>query len=220
MPRHLSEQEIEDFRAQLCRVAERLFAEEGFEAVTMRRLANELGCSSMTPYRYFENKDAILAAVRTQAFVRHGIRTEKLAAEHRDPVERLRAYARGYVAFARDEPYAYRIMFELSAKTELETLILDPATRNDVLRGWAPLVEVLTELIDRGLAEGDPITLAHLAWVMLHGLVTLELSNKFLIGRDLDQLIEPALDTFLRGIGAPPTSSESGDHHAPGITDD
>ena len=93
MPRALSEQEIQAFRADLCRVAERLFVEKGYDGVTMRALANELGCSPMTPYRYFENKEAILAAVRLDAFVRQGVRTEKAASEHRDPVDRLRALA-------------------------------------------------------------------------------------------------------------------------------
>ena len=220
MPRALSEQEIEAFRADLCRVAERLFAENGFDGVTMRALANELGCSPMTPYRYFENKEAILAAVRTEAFVRQGVRTEKAALEHRDPEDRLRAFAKTYVAFARDEPHAYRIMFSLSASTDLGDTLRNPDTRGDVLRGWTPLVSVMEELIDSGRAFGDPIDLAHLAWVMLHGLVTLELSNKFLLGRDLDQLIGPAVDTFLRGIGAPPNSSDPGVHHVQPREDD
>ena len=215
MPRTLSPEEVAEFRAELCRVAERLFAENGYEGVTMRALAGELGCSAMTPYRYFENKDEILAAVRTQAFLRHGLLTEKLASEHRDPVARLRAYARGYVQFAREEPNAYRIMFELAANTNLEAVILnDPEGRRNLLRGWQPLLAVVTELVETGRAEGDPLDLAHLAWVTLHGLVTLELSHKLLLGRSLDQLIDPALDTFLRGIGAPPNSSDSGVHHA------
>lgn len=210
MPRPLSQEEIEGFRADLCRVAERLFSERGFDGVTLRALAAELGCSPMTPYRYFENKEAILAAVRGAAFARHGVQSEKVALEHRDPVERFRALGRQYVAFARDEPHAYRIMFSLTAQTELHELIQNPETRDDVLRGWRPLVEVLAELVETGLAQGDPLELAHLAWVTLHGLVSLELSDRFLLGRDLDQLIEPAFDHFLRGIGAPPNSSESG----------
>ena len=43
----------------------------GLEAVTMRQLAAELGVSPMTPYRYFGDKDDILAAVRARAFDRH-----------------------------------------------------------------------------------------------------------------------------------------------------
>jgi AcrR family transcriptional regulator len=70
MPRVLSDTDVADFRDRLCEAAERLFAEKGPDAVTMRQLASELGVSPMTPYRYFKDKDDILAAVRTNGFTR------------------------------------------------------------------------------------------------------------------------------------------------------
>src|ERR1700756_5228072 len=70
MPRVLSETDVTDFRDRLCEVAERLFAEKGPDAVTMRQLATELGVSPMTPYRYFQDKEDILAAVRANGFNR------------------------------------------------------------------------------------------------------------------------------------------------------
>ncbi len=70
MPKTLSPGDIEAFRNRLCDIAEGLFAAHGPDGVTMRQLADAMGVSSMTPYRYFEDKDAILAAVRTRAFNR------------------------------------------------------------------------------------------------------------------------------------------------------
>ena len=70
MPRVLTETDVADFRERLCSAAERLFAERGPDAVTMRQLAAELGVSPMTPYRYFHDKDDILAAVRANGFNR------------------------------------------------------------------------------------------------------------------------------------------------------
>ncbi|HXQ45281.1 MAG TPA: helix-turn-helix domain-containing protein, partial [Caulobacteraceae bacterium] len=68
MPRSLSPSEIEGFRSRLIAVAERLFAEHGPAAVSMRQLAEALHVSVMTPYRYFKDKDDILAAVRANGF--------------------------------------------------------------------------------------------------------------------------------------------------------
>src|SRR5262250_3772801 len=70
MPKNLSAAEVDAFRARLCAVAQHQFAASGRDGVSMRQLADALGCSPMTPYRYFRNKDAILAAVRTAAFDR------------------------------------------------------------------------------------------------------------------------------------------------------
>ena len=70
MPRYLTEQDIADFRAELCKVATERFARFGYEGVTMRQLAEALGCSPKTPYRYFKDKADILATVRAQAFAK------------------------------------------------------------------------------------------------------------------------------------------------------
>jgi len=49
VPRTLSAEQIEEFRARLCAVAQHRFATEGRDAVSMRQLADALGCSPMTP---------------------------------------------------------------------------------------------------------------------------------------------------------------------------
>ncbi len=83
MPRTLSAEQVEKFRARLCEVAQHRFATQGRDAVSMRQLADALGCSPMTPYRYFRNKDEILAAVRTAAFDRFAAALEEAAAQAR-----------------------------------------------------------------------------------------------------------------------------------------
>src|SRR5215210_593953 len=80
MPRYLTDQDITDFRAELCKVATERFARHGYEGVTMRQLAEALGCSPKTPYRYFKDKADILATVRAQAFAKFADTLEKAAA--------------------------------------------------------------------------------------------------------------------------------------------
>jgi len=70
MPRILSQSDVADFRERLCVAATRMFDARGPEGFTMRELAAELGVSAMTPYRYFKDKEDILAAVRARAFNR------------------------------------------------------------------------------------------------------------------------------------------------------
>ena len=103
MPRYLTEQDIADFRAELCKVATERFARFGYEGVTMRQLAEALGCSPKTPYRYFKDKADILATVRAQAFARFADALEKAVAGVTDPADRGRLTGEAYLAFALEE---------------------------------------------------------------------------------------------------------------------
>ncbi len=195
MPRSLTEAEVQSFRDELCHVATRLFAEKGFDGLTLRALAGELGCSPMTPYRYFENKADIFHAVRTDAFRRFGARVEDAARPHGDPLVRLRALFHAYVRFALDEPHAYRIMFQLE---QPET----PPSEEDkavTASTWAPLHETLEQAVAEGLLVGSPEVLAHLCWVQVHGLVSLHLSGTLNFGPTLESLLEPAIELLLNG---------------------
>src|SRR5258708_24215541 len=106
MPRVLSDTDVADFRDRLCEAAERLFAERGPDAVTMRQLASELGVSPMTPYRYFEDKDDILAAVRTNGFNRFALALETARNSTSGARAIGSAAGKAYVEFALANPHA------------------------------------------------------------------------------------------------------------------
>ena len=125
MPRYLTEQDITDFRTELCKVATERFARHGYEGVTMRQLAEALGCSPKTPYRYFKDKADILATVRAQAFASSPTRSRRRPPA-KDPAERGRRTAEAYLAFALKNPHAYRIMFDIDAPIDEKHAELDP----------------------------------------------------------------------------------------------
>ena len=203
MPRSaLSQDQVEDFRDTLCAAATRLFAEQGYGGVTMRALARRLGCSPMTPYRYFQNKAEIFEAVRSAAAQRFGEAIEAAVASHAEHVPRLRAICHAYVGFALDEPHAYRIMFELDAKPRPER-----QTRED-LRGWLAMNEAVAQAIAAGVLEGQPNIVAHLLWSGVHGLVALHLAGMLAFGMQIEELVEAFLDRELaRGRSQPDAHS-------------
>src|SRR5581483_11774368 len=120
MPRVLSDTDVADFRERLCDAAERLFAEQGPDAVTMRQLAAELGVSPMTPYRYFKDKDDILAAVRTNGFNRFAQALETARASATEARARGAAVGEAYVDFAFAHPHTYKLMFDLNQPHEAD----------------------------------------------------------------------------------------------------
>ncbi|CAG1000344.1 HTH-type transcriptional repressor KstR2 [Myxococcaceae bacterium] len=202
MPRPLRPAEVQAFRERLCDAAERLFAERGFAAMTLRELAAALGVSPMTPYRYFRNKEEIFETVRSACFRRFGIGIEQAVVGEPCPIRRIQRVGRAYVRFAEREPHAYRIMFHLEAGPT--AMPEDPTQDEELGRGWLVLHRAVEEGVAQGFLRGDAPTLAHLAWVLMHGLVTLHLSGHLRLGRSLDDLLEPALENFLFGSAARP----------------
>ena len=205
MPRTaLSDAEIADFREQLCGVAERLFAERGYPGVTLRALAAELDVSPMTPYRYFRDKADIFAAVRAAGFHRFADAQESAFAAESDPERRLRALARSYVEFARREPHAYRIMFEMSP---LQDMARYPELVAQQIRGWEPLLLAVGAAVDAGLLAGDATHLAHVFWAGVHGIASLYLTGAYtLIQEDVDHIVDLMETTLFEGNRVRPTA--------------
>jgi AcrR family transcriptional regulator len=207
-PRALSDADIQSFRAALCRVATQRFAECGFAGVTLRALAQELGVSPMTPYRYFRNKEEIWQAVRTDAFHRFGLSIEAAARGIACPLERIRAIGRAYLRFAQTEPHAYRIMFQLDPPDPNEDW--DPLQEEELRRGWLVLRGAMEDGVRAGLLRGDPGELAHLSWIPVHGLATLHLAGRLRLGRTIEDLVEPVLDSFFQGSAVPGSGNTGG----------
>lgn len=198
MPRALSEPQISQFRERLCDAARRVFARHGAAGLTMRALAAELGVSPMTPYRYFPDKDAILAAVRARAFDRFA---EVLEAGFEKPgsaEERGRGVADAYVRFAFAEPDSYRLMFDLAQPGEADYPELVRAST----RARKMMTAHVRAMVDEGRLEGDPGVIGHVFWAALHGAVVLELAGKLGAECDFDRLREASLAALARGFSA------------------
>lgn len=187
------------FRSAMREVATRRFAKLGEAGVTMRGLAEDLGCSAMTPYRYFRDKDEIFAMVRVAAIEAFAAAQERAFATEREPVRRLYAMGRAYVAHAVAHPDEYRVMFELERRTDRK--YREPAELGR--RGWIPLRTSIAEAIAARKLRGDVDEIAHVAWSALHGLVMLHLAGKLHLGRDLESLVDPTIAMILAGVRAP-----------------
>ena len=173
MPRVLSVNDVAGFRDRVCEEATRLFASKGTEGVTMRDLASALGVSAMTPYRYFRDKDDILAAVRARAFDRFAEALEKAYSRPGTTIERTCAARDAYVRFALEEPATYQLMFDLSQPTAAEY----PDLARAGMRARATMTRHVRDLIAEGILEGDPELIGRVIWAALHGAVTLHLAG-------------------------------------------
>lgn len=160
-----------DLRQALVAAALRALEHQRAEDLSLRALGRELGVSPRAPYRHFETKEELLAAVAVEGFRAFGeLLTPRVAAAGADPIARLRAIAEAYVVFAVERPAAFRVMYAPYATVK--------ESAPDLLRARAEGHRATMDSIAEGQAAGilrggDPMQLALVLWSSMHGLAVL-----------------------------------------------
>ena len=199
MPAPLTKQQINAFRHTVCETATRQLATRGVDKVSMRSLAEELGCSATMLYSYFSNKDELVATTRTAAYNRLSKRLEQALATTTDPWQQSRAIGTAYLAFAREEPESYRLIFAFRQPCLSDYPKLAAADE----RSRRCLTGYIENMVNAGLLEGDPEILAHLFWSAMHGLIQLDMAGKFEhAGLSFDVLRHEMMRLITRGARA------------------
>jgi len=192
--------------------AERLVANAGPAALSIRGLATEAGVAPMSIYNRFDDKAGVLQALFTRGF-------DELASQTGDPallggeptaavaLERLRESGRVYRRFAQRSPGTYALMFDRAAAD------FEPSTEGMEAAGrsFDALIQLVAQAQRAGaIVGGSPTELAQRIWASIHGAVSLELRS-ICFAPDTDHHYEALLDTLLIGL-AP-------DRGVPGQTD-
>ncbi|MDD3763741.1 MAG: TetR/AcrR family transcriptional regulator [Nevskiales bacterium] len=109
-PRRSADQASE-MRRRVIEAARCLFAEHGFEAVSMRRIAAASGCAPMTLYGYFRSKNEILRYIWEAFFDEVFERVNRAVAASASPVGRLRSASATYLGYWIEHPDRYRMVY-------------------------------------------------------------------------------------------------------------
>jgi AcrR family transcriptional regulator len=125
-----SAEQIAEMQTRIVERAYAMFLSEGFDAISMRRLASEVGCTVMTVYRYYPRKIDILRALWLRIFATMFDGLDQIAAATNDPAERLRRVAMGYVQFWLDRRDHYFLVFMSSNVEQADVSIF---VQDDVL---------------------------------------------------------------------------------------
>ncbi|MEM9068000.1 MAG: TetR/AcrR family transcriptional regulator [Myxococcota bacterium] len=192
----LTEACVAAFRRRACDAAIEIIA-EGAQEVSFRQLGAAMGCSHATPYRYFKSKDELFMAVRAECFRRFAVFLEDRLAPIADPIERIHEISRGYADYAFDHTAEFRLMFQLGQPRPE-----DERSYQAGVDAWSIVQRNVQAAVDAGRLAGDPTDLAHMFWASVHGVVSLELSHRFTVGRDAGDLLRPMVDALCRAHGA------------------
>jgi AcrR family transcriptional regulator len=188
-------------RAEILTVAERMLLETGSqEAVSIRAVADAVGVTPPSIYRHFADKSDLIFEVCSRHFtpLEHHLRAACAGID--DPVDRLAALGRAYIAFGTAHPEPYRIMFMTPPSAAPEQY------QGNVL-GGSPSFDLLVECVQACIDAGrfrpeltDAHRLAIGFWARVHGLTSLLVSRPGMPWPDDPGFLDDYADVCLRGV--------------------
>ena len=157
-----------NLREALLEAAVALIGESGSKTFTLREVARRAGVTHNAPYRHFQDKDELLAAVGTQGFEELTNAMLDAASSHKKALTRLKAAGLAYIAFALRRPEHFAVMFDVACKPGAS------ASSAAAEQSFNTLLEFAKACQREGqLPSGDPLRSALLAWSMVHGIAKL-----------------------------------------------
>jgi AcrR family transcriptional regulator len=186
-------------RQQILDAARDLFVSEGYDAVSMRRIAARIEYSPTAIYLHFPDKQSILTALCDETFEKLSLRLAALFARVTDPLSRLRDGLRLYVDFGLAHPHHYTVSF----------LIRPPDVRGSLPtaghRAFAFLQAAVAEAMATGaIRAGEVETTSQSLWAACHGIVALLITvppDRFAFVPP-DRLVRHTIDTLIAGLQA------------------
>lgn len=200
----------EALRAKILEATSRLMVTEGFESVSIRRIAEQIEYSPATIYLYFKDKAELIDAICQELF---GQMIEVLGAavaRETDPIKRFRLGLRAYVEFGVSHPNHYLAVFGAPQHSRETVPSSDHSEAHKLgLEAFDILRQVIGGCISQGvLPAGDVETTSHAAWMCMHGITSLMITTyggpcpifPEMTAADRDHLIDAALDLLVAGL--------------------
>lgn len=192
----LTEQQKLELRERILECAMNILAQDGAHGLSMRRLATDVGFSTMVLYNFFRDKEEIITALYLRGFEELG---EELKAVRRfsDAQRHIEALGHAYRRFALKRPACYQLMFG--------TPVREFTPDQDCLEKSYLCMEVLIGAVNEGVSQGLfielPVEMIVLQlWSAVHGMVSLELRGYFETRADATAAFEIRVETALRGL--------------------
>lgn len=205
------ERERDQTRTKIMDAARTLFVRDGYESVSMRKIAEAIEYSPTAIYLHFADKAELMQQLcehdfRSLAHVFHDL------AQIADPVERIRRTGHTYIRFAAEHPNHYRFMFltpraEMQGECEIKQHYdEDPHKDNPNENSYLFLLLACEQAIKEGRLRkdlSDPQLVAQTFWAAVHGVASIEVTFKndpWMQIADLETRASTMIDGIIRGL--------------------
>jgi AcrR family transcriptional regulator len=186
-----------EVRTSILQAAWQLVLEEGWQALSIRKIADAIEYSVPVIYTHFENKDAILQEFTKEGFRLLAEEVVKQRDSQFDPSKQLEAIAQGYWNFAFAHKEYYQLMFGLG---------IPPCEQVNQVSEMKQFSNVLISVIQSVIStskqpDTDAFLKFHTYWSILHGLVSIQMIDRKAIVNPWSQLVlKDAVDGYIKAL--------------------
>jgi AcrR family transcriptional regulator len=194
--------EKKELRQEILDAAREMFVQDGFENVSMRKIAEKIEYSPTTIYLYFQDKADLLDCLCEETFAKLVKKQNILDQTVADPLERLRKGLSGYIEFGLKHPNHYKVTFMMPPPLDAERR----GVRSHELgqKAFAHLRNTLALCVEqRLLTIADLDASAQVIWAAVHGLTSILIAHPKFEWSDRNRLIDTLVDNLVNGLKTP-----------------
>ncbi len=186
----------DDTRCNILEASLKIVKEEGWPALSMRKIADKIEYTAPIIYEYFNNKDAILQELTRMGYVKLAKQMEEAKSKLTDPAQQLEAMWLAYWNFAFAEKELYQVMYGV----EMNCCVMENACPD--LKGpstmlWDKIEEIVPE--DKRTEEYID-TKYYTFWSVVHGLISINMTRQ-LTSEDINrQVLKDAISGIINSI--------------------
>jgi AcrR family transcriptional regulator len=206
-PAERRQREREEIRGRILDAARELFVNEGYDAVTMRRIAERIEYSPTAIYFHFKDKETLMGELCAVDFYTLAQQFTKIA-RLEDPVERLRRIGHAYADFAAEFPNHYRLMFMTPHPPGNIPDDVMQRRDNPEEDAYAFLKSTVAQAIEEKRLRpehSDVELVSQTMWAGVHGVVSLHIakeSDPWVEWRPIKKRIATMIDILIDGLSA------------------
>lgn len=186
----------DDTRCNILTASLQIVKEEGWAALSMRKIADKIEYTAPIIYEYFSNKDAILQELTRTGYIKLAKQMDEANSKFTDPSQQLEAMWMAYWNFAFAEKELYQVMYGVEANCcVMGNACDDIKAPSNML--WNKIEEIVPE--ERRTEEYID-TKYYTFWSVVHGLISINLTRQLTSDDINKQVLKDALGGIINSI--------------------
>lgn len=188
----------EEVRKDIITTAWDMVRKDGWQALSIRKIAEAIEYSVPVIYDHFENKEAILIEFGKKGFRKLADRLEEARDEHKDPAIQIKAMADAYWEFAMNNQQLYQLMFGIGMAC---------CESNRCNSEYERFTEVMMEPIEAVLNRNNRTDVSaclkyHTLWSVMHGMISIKMNGNSPADAELNkQVLDDAVAGYIKNLG-------------------